>query len=66
MRETKPLDEIIQQLDALSLDQLLEARTKIDGLIESKYLLPSEEIGEEIIILYSPRGSSVKTYQRTI
>jgi len=65
MRETKPLDEIIQQLDALSLDQLLEARAKIDGLIESKYLFPSEEIGEEIIILYSSRGGSVKTYQRT-
>ena len=65
MRETKPLDEIIQQLDALSLEQLLEARAKIDGLIESKYLFQREESGEDIIILYSPRGGSVKTYKRT-
>ncbi|MFP5272305.1 hypothetical protein [Coleofasciculus sp.] len=39
MTETKPLDEIIQRLDALSLEQLLEARTKIDSLIQSKYTL---------------------------
>jgi hypothetical protein len=39
MTETKPLDEIIQRLDALSLEQLLEARIKIDSLIQSKYTL---------------------------
>ncbi len=39
MTETKPLDEIIQRLDALSLEQLLEARAKIDSLIQSKYTL---------------------------
>ncbi|MEQ8957823.1 MAG: hypothetical protein RLP02_07875 [Coleofasciculus sp. C2-GNP5-27] len=39
MTETKPLDEIIQRLDTLSLEQLLEARTKIDTLIQSKYCL---------------------------
>ena len=39
MTETKPLDDIIQRLDALSLEQLLEARTKIDSLIQSKYTL---------------------------
>lgn len=39
MTETKPLDEILQRLDALSLEQLLEARIKIDSLIQSKYTL---------------------------
>lgn len=65
MTETKPLDEIIQRLDALSLEQLLEARTKIDALIESKYLLKSEDISEDIIILAACRDVSVKTYKRT-
>jgi len=65
MTETKPLDEIIQRLDALSLEQLLEARTKIDSLIQSKYLLKSEDISEDIIILAACRDVSVKTYKRT-
>lgn len=65
MTKTKPLDEIIQRLDALSLEQLLEARTKIDALIESKYLLKSEDISEDIIILAACRDVSVKTYKRT-
>lgn len=65
MTETKPLDEIIQRLDALSLEQLLEARTKIDALIESKYLLKREDISADIIILAACRDVSVKTYKRT-
>ncbi|MEQ8380908.1 MAG: hypothetical protein RH949_00890 [Coleofasciculus sp. A1-SPW-01] len=65
MTETKPLDEIIQRLDALSLEQLLEARTKIDALIESKYLFKSKDISEDIIILAACRDVSVKTYKRT-
>lgn len=39
MTETKHLDDIIQRLDMLSLEQLLEARRKIDSLIQSKYAL---------------------------
>ncbi len=36
MPKTTPLDAIAQQLDALSWDELLEAWSIIDALIESK------------------------------
>jgi hypothetical protein len=36
MPKTTPLDTLAQQLDALSWDELLEARSIIDALIESK------------------------------
>jgi hypothetical protein len=43
MPKTSPLEEIIQQLNSLSLEQLLEVRGKIDELIEEKSL-PSSKI----------------------
>ncbi len=36
MPKTSPLEEIIQQLNSLSLEQLLEVRGKVDELIEDK------------------------------
>ena len=39
MAKTSPVDEMTQQLDALSLKQLLEVRAKVDALIKEKSLL---------------------------
>ena len=43
MPKTSPLKEIIQQLNSLSLEQLLEVRGKVDELIEDKSS-PSSQI----------------------
>jgi hypothetical protein len=43
MSKTSPINEIIQQLDTLSLEQLLEVREKVNALI-------SEEMGKSIDI----------------
>jgi hypothetical protein len=36
MSKTSPINEIIQQLDTLSLEQLVEVREKVDALIKEK------------------------------
>ena len=49
MSKTSQIDEIIQQLDTLSLKQLLEVREKVDALIKGKtvkFNLDRADIGE--------------------
>ena len=66
MPKTTPLDALAQQLDALNLDELLEAQSIINVLIESKSLMPDHEQQPYVTSLTTSTGSKGHIELKTI
>jgi hypothetical protein len=66
MPKTTPLDALAQQLDALSWDDLLKARSIIEALIESKSLLPDDEQQPSVTSPTTSTGSKGHIELKTI